>query len=75
MKKKKIHLILDIILIIAILFDVYLLRHKIARGLNDYFEKPITELNLTMEQKLSDFEYFYDCIVSSVPADTLQEFE
>ncbi len=71
--------ILNIIYWIAIVLCwggiLYFERHDNVRKLNGFLEKPVTEINLTMEQKLADFEYFYDCIVTSVPVNTLKEFE
>lgn len=55
--------------------NFYLERHDNVRKRNTFLEKPITEMNLTMEQKLADFDYLYNCIITSVPNDTLQEIE
>ena len=69
--KKTIIIIINIISLIIIAYCVFIMRHNIIRKLNSLTEKPITELNLSNEQKLSDFNYLYDSIASSLPIDTL----
>lgn len=79
MKKKKTILVLRVIIwtmtVFFLLGTCYLARHKNARRLNDLLEKPISKLDLSTEQKLNDFEYFYDCLVSSVPGETMKAYE
>ncbi len=73
-KAKKIILIIIIIINLTIIsYCCYyiLIRHNIIRKINSWTEKPITELNLSEEQKLADFNYLYDSIVTSMPIDTL----
>ncbi len=69
--KKIIIIIINIINLIVISYCVFAMRHNIIRKINSWTEKPIAELNLSAEQKLSDFNYLYDSIVTSMPMDTL----
>lgn len=71
--KKTVCIILNTISLICLLMCVCLYRHKIIRKFNAVTEKTIAELNMSEEDKLSDFNYLFDCISSSVPVDTLDE--
>lgn len=67
-KNKPIIIIINIINIIIISCCIFTMRHNIIRKINSWTEKPITELNLSDEQKLADFNYLYDSIVTSMPS-------
>jgi len=68
---KKTKIILNIISLLLIAYCIFANRHYIIRKINSLSEKPVTELNLSEEQKLADFYYLYDSIVTSMPIDTL----
>lgn len=68
---KKTKIILNIISFLLISYCIFANRHYIIRKINSWTEKPVTELNLSEEQKLADFNYLYDSIVTSMPIDTL----
>lgn len=69
--KKIIIIVINVINLTIISCCVFTMRHNIIRKINSWTEKPITELNLSDEQKLADFNYLYDSIVTSMPIDTL----
>lgn len=75
MKKSKstkiIRIIIIVINVINLTIIIFTMRHNIIRKINSWTEKPITELNLSEEQKLADFNYLYDSIVTSMPIETL----
>lgn len=67
-KKKKMHLISCIICISFILLDFFIFRYKIITYVNNtLFYKETSVLNLTTDQKIADFEEFYNNIIESVP--------
>lgn len=68
-------IILNLISCMALIGSGYLMRHKIARKVNEITERPIIELNMSMEEKMKDFEYLYNCIATSLPLDTLSGIE
>lgn len=72
-KKNKVLLLINICNLLILLGCVIYTRHHLIRKFNELTEKPIVEINLTLEEKLKDFEYFYDCIATSFPVDTLEE--
>ena len=72
-KHKTACIILNTISLICILMCVCLYRHKIIRKFNTVTEKTIAKLDMSEEDKLNDFNYLFDSITSSVPADTLDE--
>lgn len=54
--------------IIALLFlSIYMVRYSIKDAINNIFPPTeISSLNLSQEEKIEDFEYFYDTVVSSM---------
>lgn len=48
--------------------SIFLLRYKIVIGIkNAFFNKEVSSLNLTHDEKMADFEEFYSNIIKSVP--------
>lgn len=67
-KEKKMNLIYYIIFISIILLSFFILRTKIMNYINNsLFYKEISVLNLTTDEKIADFEEFYNNIIESVP--------
>lgn len=67
-KKKQMYLIYYIICISIILSSFFILRNKIMNYINNtLFYKEISVLNLTTDEKIADFEEFYNNIIESVP--------
>jgi len=73
--KKKVFISVGIIWgLICIVFVVFLFRYDIKIIFNNIFVADKTKtINLTEKQKLEDFDFFYDTIISSVPM--IDEYE
>lgn len=74
-RKNKILLAINICNVILLLGCLISWRHTLIRKFNEATEKPVIEMNLTMNKKLEDFEYFYNSIATSLPIDTLEGIE
>ena len=68
-KKKQILLIVFGVCMLITLITLYILRYNIMNYINNtLFIKEISTLNLTKEQKMQDFEEFYNNIMESDPS-------
>lgn len=68
-KDKKMLLIYYVICAVVILGSTFILRYRIIQHINNNFlNKEVSELNLKKEEKIEDFEEFYNNIVEGVPS-------